>query len=115
MPRWLAVGSSTAVRPNGHSEKLASLRHWRANGSPMIVIASSSAQNNQPIAIHSPQRISHRMLPMVLIAQRYSLQSVGLGPAVRGSRCDPVRSAGGRVGASFGASSVRRATCPRRR
>jgi hypothetical protein len=54
------------VRPNGHSEKLASFTHWIANGSPMIVIARIKAQNNQPNAMTAPHNTSHSTLPMVL-------------------------------------------------
>lgn len=66
-PSRVAVGSSMTARPNGHSEKLASLRHWRANGSPMIVIASNAAQASQPTAIQKPQSTSQRMLPIVFV------------------------------------------------
>ncbi len=62
-----AVGEGTAVRPNGQSAKLASLKHCRPNGNRMIVIDSNTPMKPQMIAIQNPFRISHKMLPMVLI------------------------------------------------
>ena len=65
-----ASAERTAVLPNGQSVNLASLRHWRAKGSPTIVTANSAAQTNQPRAIQKPDSTTQITFPTVFTMMR---------------------------------------------
>ena len=53
--------------PNGHRHKMPILNVCRANGSPIIVMASARLPVKYPMAASSPPKIHHSKFPIIRI------------------------------------------------
>ena len=65
-------------RPKGHRDSDANLKHCSPYGMPIMVMHQISPEKHQQIALRSPPKISHNMLPMVLMLPPFTSHTPGL-------------------------------------